>query len=389
MREPGVVCRWTIGALLVLAAGWCSAAPAAAAGQLRWSAGRNQAAGDLIGVACPARTLCVGVNNAGGVVVSKRPSGGAQTWKVIHGLTILQTGGTLQQQNDAAQIDIEAYDVSCPSLHLCVIGRPGAARVPGAAPSVEPVASIVYTTNPLGGASAWHTVNGIDGNAGVIGSLSCPSTHLCFAIENKTDQFGNGMGTPLVSTDPTGGPSAWKVAGRDLNDYFQGISCPSAALCVAAGGAGLYSSKNPAGPAASWTYVRSTNQDGQIDSVSCPSKHLCIAQPDMAGCRACGAPNDLISTNPIAGDWRQAAVATGDITCSTTSWCVGAGGPGHPLPDLAFSTNPAGGAHAWRYVYGLGRNVIVRAVSCASTSFCVSVGDGGSIAVGQAADPKP
>ena len=388
MREPGVVCRWVIGALLVVGVGWCSAASASAAGQLRWSAGRTGAAGDLIGVACPARTLCVGVNNAGGVAVSKRPSGGAQTWKLIHGLTILQTGGTLAQQIDAAQIDLEAYDVSCPSVHLCLIGRPGAANIAGAAPSAAPVASIVYTTDPLGGASAWHTVNGIDGNAGLIGSLSCPSTHLCFAIENKTDQFGNGLGTPLVSTDPTGGASAWKVAGPDLNDYFQGISCPSTALCVAAGGGGLYWTKDPAGPTAAWKYVHSTNMDGQIDSVSCPSKTFCIAQPDMAGCKPCGAPNDLISTDPIAGDWRQASVATGYVSCATKSWCVGAGGPGRPLPDLAFSTDPAGRADAWRYVYGFGRNVIVRAVSCASTSFCVAVGDRGLIAVGQPADPK-
>jgi hypothetical protein len=366
-------------ALLVLGvAGAAVTAPAASARSLHWSAGRARSAGDLIGVACPARTLCVAVDNAGKVVVSGRPSGGPKTWRVVSGVTVLQAGGTLKQQTDAARIDQEANDVSCPSVHLCVLGRPGASSRPGGAPEVFPVASVVYTTNPLGGKSAWHTVNGIDRNAGLVGSISCPSVHLCFALENRTDQYGNGRAVLLESTDPTGPANAWRVTSAEVGDYFQGLSCPSTALCVAGGGGGLWWTTHPAGPSATWSYVHLDT--GQVDAVSCPSTGLCLGQPDMAGCKPCGAGNDVLSARPTTGAWRQAAVATGFITCKTTSFCVGVA-----FPDISVqvSTQPTGDRRAWQLTRIAKSSAYLRAVACASTSFCVAVGDRGSVAVGQ------
>lgn len=95
-------------------AGVASGDRGAPAAPLRWSAGRVKGAGDLIDVACPARTLCVAISNAGNVAVSNQPWAGAATWRVVSGLTILRAGGTLQQQTDAAQIDQERGSVSGP-----------------------------------------------------------------------------------------------------------------------------------------------------------------------------------------------------------------------------------------------------------------------------------
>jgi hypothetical protein len=39
---------------------------------------------------------------------------------------------------------------------------------------------------------------------------------------------------------------------------------------------------------------------------------------------------------------------------------------------------------AWHYLSGLSGGTRLRALACASTSFCAAVGDGGEIAVGQA-----
>ncbi len=235
----------------------------------------------------------------------------------------------------------------------------------------------MWTTRPLGGRSAWHTVGGIDGNRGVIGTLSCPSIHRCFALENKVDQFGNGFAAPLTTTDPTGGPAAWHVTGPDIGDFVQGLACPSTALCIAGGGVGLWWSDHPAGPSSSWTLLH--HPDGQVNSVTCPSTSLCLAEPDAAGCTPCGVGNDLLSTHPTAGSWRQSAVATGDIACRTNRFCVGVSGPGLAVRS---STNPTGGARAWRFTRIRPGADFLRGVSCASTSFCVAVGDGGSIAVG-------
>jgi hypothetical protein len=370
VRKHGALSRCVTLMLLALGVASGAAASAAAAGTLRWSAGYARGAGDLIGVACPARTLCVAVNSAGKVVVSKRPSAGAHTWKVIHDLTILQQGGTLAQQIAAARVDTEAYDVSCPSVHLCLIGRPGAGSIG------SPVGSIVHTTNPLGGASAWHTVNGIGTSGGQIDSISCPSAHVCYALDTKVDQFGNGFATPLVSTNPTGGAATWNATGPDINDYFQGLSCPSAALCVAGGGSGLYWTHRPLGPMSPWQLA--TTEPAQVDSVSCPSTSLCLAQPDLVA----NGNNDIISTNPAAGHWHRTPVATNGLTCPSTSLCVGAAWPGLAVWS---STHPAGGATAWHLTKIRKSSKSLRTASCASARFCVAVGDGGSIAVGQRA----
>ena len=167
-RSRGLVSVWLVVCALVTWPG------GAAAAGLRWTAGRNRAAGDLVEVACPSAVLCVAVNNAGGVVVSTHPATGAGSWRVVRGLRVLQLGGTLAQQTTAAQIDTMAYDLSCPSAHLCLIGAAGAER-PGHVPGLPAVASVVYSTDPAAGAAAWHTVSGIDGNAGQIVSLTCPS----------------------------------------------------------------------------------------------------------------------------------------------------------------------------------------------------------------------
>ena len=377
-RSRGLVSVWLVVCALVTWPG------GAAAAGLRWTAGRDRAAGDLVEVACPSAVLCVAVNNAGGVVVSTHPATGAGSWRVVRGLRVLQLGGTLAQQRTAAQIDTMAYDLSCPSAHLCLIGAAGAER-PGHVPGLPAVASVVYSNDPAAGAPAWHTVSGIDGNAGQIGSLTCPSAHLCHALENVSDSHGNITAIPLITHNPTGPAGGWTRTGGTVANYTEGLACPTRALCVAATGLGMYASANPLGPAASWRFAMDTNQTGQIDSVACPSAHLCLAAPDNAGCIPCGAGNDLISTHPAGGIWRRAAVPTGDLACPTTRFCVGiAQGTRHTRQDLVSSANPAGPPRAWHYLSGLNGGTRLRALACASTSFCAAVGDGGEIAVGQA-----
>jgi hypothetical protein len=356
----------------------------ASAAGLRWTAGRDRAAGALVEVACPSAVLCVAVNNAGGVVVSRHPASGAGSWRVVRGLRALQLGGTLAQQRTAAQIDTMAYDLSCPSVHLCLIGAAGAER-PGHVPGLPAVASVVYSTHPAAGPAAWHAVSGIDGNTGEVVSLTCPSAHLCHALENVTDSDGNVTAIPLITHNPTGPATGWTRTGGTVDNYTEGLACPTPALCVAAAGLGVYASANALGPAASWRFAMDTNQTGQIDSVACASAHLCLAAPDMAGCIPCGAGNDLISTQPAAGIWRRAAVPTGDLACPTTRFCVGiAQGTRHTRQDLVSSTDPAGPSRAWHYLSGLSGGNRLRALACASRSFCAAVGDAGEIAVGRA-----
>src|SRR4051794_24036455 len=63
--------------------------------------------------------------------------------------------------------------------------------------------------------------------------------------------------------------------GRSL----QGISCPSASLCVAVDRAGnVVSSNDPTGPREAWTVSKvDTSRDEGLTGISCPSVSLCVA----------------------------------------------------------------------------------------------------------------
>jgi hypothetical protein len=107
-----------------------------------------------------------------------------------------------------------------------------------------------------------------------LSSVSCPSTGFCITV----DEFGN----TVTSTNPTGGPSAWKLTslGGPDNTSQRGVSCPNTGLCVAvandneAHGVAL-TSDNPAGGASAWTR---TNIGGNaMNGVSCPTSGLCVA----------------------------------------------------------------------------------------------------------------
>jgi hypothetical protein len=97
--------------------------------------------------------------------------------------------------------------------------------------------SLRVSTDPTGGASAWVT----DAGAPALGGVSCVATGLCARI-------GSGTGGNLdASTDPSGGASAWSATApgsplfvtQGADDQQKGtVSCASASLCIAAASGG-------------------------------------------------------------------------------------------------------------------------------------------------------
>jgi len=158
-----------------------------------------------------------------------------------------------------------------------------------------------------------------------------------------------------------------------------GISCPTASLCVAVGGANtVASSDNPTGTAASWSVVYpggESNQpnQNQVRGVSCPSPQLCVAVTFEGMIYS--------STNPTggAGAWRIADLDPSGpnthlygISCPSPSFCVASADKG----KIVTSTDPTAGAAAWS-VTQLEGPLELRGISCPSPSLCVAVGDNG------------
>jgi hypothetical protein len=353
-------------------------------------------------VSCPTATFCAAVDGGGKVLVASNPLGGAAAWTprlvdpVAYDPSISCSGSTLCVITDGSRVIASSnpagatplwkattvngvdvlHDVSCPAPSLCV--------------AVDHVGNLVTSINPTGGAAAWKAFSVIETNS--LGHIACPAIQLCVA--------GDSNGNVVSSTDPTGGRTAWKVTSPDHADarlsgtfcfsadrcvgaaYFVavgkalgladpvdvlGLSCPRTDLCVAAGYGVVLTSINGG---TSWT--KTDLGDHPIAGFSCPTIHLCVAL-DTGGSVA-------VSTNPtggaaawkwtlIDGDGRTFDRATSGISCPSDTLCVAVDN----LGNIVTSTHPTGGATAWK-VNAVGRYYLT-AVSCPATDLCVAIDD--------------
>ena len=303
----------------------------------------------IAGVSCPSVSLCVALDPAGNVLTSTNPAGRGATW------TVARVEGTSKQ---AVLRTPMLTALSCPSASLCVAG--------------DRNRDIITSTDPLHG--HWRVVDtGIDTGFVGITAVSCPTTRLCAAAD--------GSGHLITSTNPTGDASSWRVQITSPGGLY-GISCPSAALCVAVGSSAVWWSTNPTGGAAGWhSAVVDSNGIGSMDAVTCPSTSLCVAG-DRSG-------NLITSTNPTGGAsaWRVDAVDPASsfaggipplsgvtaVSCPSVSWCVAVDSIGNALR----SSNPVGGASAWRIEQIDGRNA-PDGLACLPAG-CVAVDGAGNV----------
>jgi len=128
--------------------------------------------------------------------------------------------------------------------------------------------TIVSSTDPAGGPAAWRETSfaGRSDIAGGLGSVSCPSAHFCAISTNGGDAI-------LTSTDPMGGPSAWKLSSVPF--YIDDLICASARMCVGINNRALLATSNPTGGARAWhlSFTRSTLTP---EHLGCASPHLCV-----------------------------------------------------------------------------------------------------------------
>jgi hypothetical protein len=226
-----------------------------------------------------------------------------------------------------------------------------------------------------------------------LNGVSCPSKSLCVAA-GESDAIAS-------STNPTGGAGEWHVVRPydaasesetkcyspppgpptevpcpepPLYRQLRAISCPSSNLCVAVTYDGyVYTSTDPSGPAASWQVadVDGEGRDTHLESVSCPNASLCVA---VSGNRYTSG-KVLSSTDPSggAGAWKTVQLdETLDlrgVSCASPSFCLAVGQEGR----MVASDNPTGGAGEWRELTAPGAPENLEGVSClgAASVFCV------------------
>jgi hypothetical protein len=226
--------------------------------------------------------------------------------------------------------------------------------------------------------------------------ISCQSASFCVAVGE--------LGKVVWSVNPTGGASAWDQATptgeahtdchahwsppcTDPSDrVIRAVSCPSVQLCIAVTGEGyIYSSTNPAGAADAWQVadVDGNERDTHLLDISCPTTSLCVAvsgEQNTSG-------KVLTSTNPTGGAsaWKETQLDESldlrGVSCGTPTLCVAVARHGR----LLVSTNPTGGAEDWRELGTPGGPGDLQGISCAATVLCVAGNAAGNLLT--SADP--
>ena len=269
--------------------------------------------------------------------------------------------------------------ISCPTTSLCV-------TVSG---------QTIYTSaSPNDNLQTWSSIDlpiTFDLN-----DVSCASANLCVAVGMSSTIF--------VSTNPTGGPSAWVpttvqwiglFAGSPSN-YIFGVSCPSTTLCILVGNAPeIVVSTNPTGGTQSWTAKVLQNPPygfinyAFMQAISCPTTSLCVIMGDAGYIYVSSDPGgggstfstENIDPNEIFVNGTWSDHLTG-ISCASPDLCAVVENGG----NIIVSTNPTGGAGAWTITPI--SNGVLETVVCPTNSECIAIGTQAYVSTNPAGGPS-
>lgn len=353
----------------------------------------------MTGVACPSSTFCAAVDDAGDVMTTTDPAGGAAAWHT-------------EAVTEAEGIGVGGFDsLSCPSGSLCVAttydgdifvsttpadgeawteidpselpnapagGFPGEFRVSCASADLCVAVSgedVVTSTDPTGGPHAWTLTIGVDPGS-YFTDVSCTSASFCAAID--------GNGNVLTTSDPTGGADAWAATQLSGTAVLWSISCGSDALCVVTDDEGdVFSSTEPTGGASRWHKLEKlavySTYDESFAAASCTAAGFCLLTEN-------GGENIFTSADPTgeASAWQRTELEPTSLTsaaCTEGDLCViGNSWGNYDHSGVLVTTDPTGGPSAWHQtsLTTQGHNEIM-AMSCASTELCVLADDASQI----------
>jgi hypothetical protein len=341
----------------------------------RWlvtpSPNRGTGSDQLYGVSCPGPKFCMAAGNYAGDVETLTAAWNGRAWSIIPSPTPRDT---------ASPVGLSG--VSCTSSSFCVaVGLYYPRPVLTDRPLVE-------TWN----GKAWSITPSPRLNDSQLFGVSCVSATGCVAVGSR-----GSVKRGSVTLAESWNGKAWSVIHSpsiSTNSMLQSVSCRSAARCVAVGSHdGTFGTLTLAESwnGSHWSVIPSPNVASQgnnwFTGVSCPSAR---------DCEAVGGYNvqPVISRN-LAESWngRRWSIVTipnrgplanvlGDVSCTSASNCVTAGfrvygppqGPGNGKTLIEswngarWSITPSPSPHADNELY---------AVSCTSAASCEAVGFAG------------
>jgi hypothetical protein len=370
-------------ALLAALTGVAQLAGPAQAVPSRWSVtptpNRGTGTDQLSGVSCPGPAFCMAVGNFGGGIKTLTADWNGRAWSIIPSPT---------PRHSASPIGLSG--VSCTSSSFCVAVGVFASRSSSAdRPLAETWNGKAWSITPT------PTLSHTAGDDSELHGVSCVSASRCVAVGSRGDAKGNTVGTATLVESWNG--KAWSVIHSPAigpNSVLNSISCRSAASCFAVG-----SHDGPFGMltlaeswnGSRWSVVPSPNVASQgnnwFTGVSCPS---------ATNCEAVGGWNvNPVTVRNLAESWngKRWSIVTipsrgslandlGGVSCTSATNCVTAGfsvygpaqGPGNGKTLIEswngsrWATTPSPSPRADSELY---------AVTCTGATSCQAVGFAG------------
>ncbi len=283
--------------------------------------------------------------------------------------------------NSSATQSNELKGVSCTATTFCI-----------AAGYFAPSSYSQNLVEQWGGTS-WTIVATPDAGTSAANSLravACTTSSFCMAAGS----YLNASNTDTLALIWSG--SSWTLSYPSNPSTYQtlgGVSCTSATYCVAAGN---YQSTNVFNLAESWNGATWTNlaatspgtANDYLASVSCASASLCKVAGTTGSNSSYPAPNVATwngtswstDTVPAQSPTSDENILAG-ISCTGASFCM-AVGEYYPNVEYAYSSAPLAvqwNGTSWSLDAAATSPLTVsndlKSVSCASTSFCLSVGN--------------
>ncbi|HTW09941.1 MAG TPA: hypothetical protein VME46_20735 [Acidimicrobiales bacterium] len=260
-------------------------------------------------------------------------------------------------------------DVSCASSTCAAVG----------------ITSMALAVSRNGGLSWSRSL--VPAGVTTLASVSCTSRSHCTAVGEYLEPAASDIRPGVVVVTVDEGRS-WTRQAITPAGQLEGVSCASAARCVAIGSAGLGDNSSgsfalmTANGGRSWASVTIGASALELSAISCPSARYCVAAGSTTAADGSGSPVAMVTAD--GGDqWRRAAVPGQDISlytvsCPTVRRCVATGRaqpatttqPTSPVPLIYTS---ADGGKRWSE-RALPRGAGVGAVTCLPNGWCLVTG---------------
>lgn len=320
---------------------------------------------NLYGISCPSISTCFAVGDSGLIYATTSAPGNWAT----------QSSGTTNA----------LYGISCPTTATCyTVGASG---------------TIKATTN---GGLNWNSQT--SGTTGLLNRISCSTPTVCFVIEQGryvratnnggtswSNQFfgtiglngincinntticlavGNG-GNTVRTTDG----NTWLSISSGIVNTVKSISCPSTSVCFGIAGDNAIVVSTDGGN--NWAIQHTDGSDTIYNNISCASELVCLAVGYLNGSVVNAIYGQALITTNGGATWGTQRVADyvnlKAVSCVTITFCLSVNGNGSSQ-----NTTTAGTTTTW-VRHNTGTSQSLNAVTCLNLSNCIAVGNAGAI----------